>query len=296
MEYVLLVTLGPLVAAMLLAIGIRFLAMRSTPRPGLRVALLTVTAGAIPAVVVSAPRLSYWIPSLRGSVALSFQAIAPLVLGIVAVLLLMIPPPAHRTGATAELTRRSVRAFVSARWVWMLVASTAAIAAVSIAAGTVSGPDSEGRYTEYSFAVGTGFRVGTTIYGWHYSIPALGVLAALLVVTVIAWLNVPRPGWQDDARQDAAVRRLRAGNIGRVATGALLVHLAVVLRSLAGTASLRGETPTTELGTISAGPPFAALGPVLECIGWIALAAGLTMWILTALTAIPSRHPATQTP
>lgn len=296
MEYLLLMTLGPPAVALLLAISIRFLTLRSAPRLGRRVALLTVAAGAIPTVIMTAPKLSYWIPSLRQSLTLSFQTITPLVLGILAVLLLMIPPRADHASATAQLARRSVGSFVTVRWLWTLIALTAVIAAVSITAGAASSADAGGQYTEYSFSVGSGLRIGTTIYGWHYSLPSFGVLAALLAVTVVAWLTIPLPAWHDDARQDAAARRLRAANIGRMTGGALLVHLAAVLRSLAGTASLRGETPTTELGTVFAGPPFAALEPVLECAGWIALTAGLMMWILTALTAIPSRHRATQTP
>jgi hypothetical protein len=60
---------------------------------------------------------------------------------------------------------------------------------------------------------------------------------------------------------------------------------------------LIGSTTTTELGAVSATPPFAALGPTLDWCGALALVSGLTMWIVIALTAIPSpvRQPAAAT-
>jgi hypothetical protein len=80
---------------------------------------------------------------------------------------------------------------------------------------------------------------------------------------------------------------VRAGNIARVAGGALMVHLSFVLQSLRGTASLWGSFSAGDAGTISLGTPFAAMGPVLQWTGFLALAAGLLLWILTASTAVP---------
>lgn len=290
MEIYLLVIFGPFVAALLLALVLRFLVMRSLPSLGGRVAALTALAGTIPALLTFVPRLSYWMPLPGGFWDLAVRTIVPLGLGIFAVVLTAIPPRAARTGATAELARRSVSTFVAKRWVWSLLVLGAVIVTVSIAAGSVSKPDGEGHYTQYGLVLGSDFKVGTGIYGWYYSIPALCVLIALLVITVVAWLTIPLPAWHDDAETDAAVRRLRTANIGRAASGALLVHLSVVLQSVAGTATLTGETPTTELGTVTITAPLAALAPLFYWTSAITLIAGVALWILLALTAVPTHR------
>ncbi len=281
-----LIAVGPIALAAIAAPCIRFLIPRSVPPLSARTALLTAIAGGIPALAFVLLRVfGFWYPSAI-NLDLRFGAMLPLVLGIVAVLLLMVPSSSQRTRATAQISRRTVMSFLSPWWVAGAVVLVAIIVALSIAAGVASRPDFEGHYTFYSITLGS-MEMGTGIYGWYYSVPALFGLTALLVTASIAWAVIPRTPWNDDLTHDAAVRRLRADNIGRVTCAALLVHLSTVLSSLGGTASMRGSASTTELGSVATGTPFAALGPTLHTSAALTLAVGLTLWILTALTAVP---------
>ncbi|WP_102191837.1 hypothetical protein [Microbacterium aurantiacum] len=283
-----LIAVGPIALAVIAAPCIRFLILRTVPPLSARTALLTAIAGGIPALAFVLLRVfGFWFP-LVITLDLRFRAMLPLALGIVAVLLLMVPPSSQRTRATAQVSRRTVLSFLSPWWIAGAGVLVAIILALSIAAGVASRPDFEGHYTFYSITLGS-MEMGTGIYGWYYSVPALFGLAALVVTASIAWAVIPRTAWNDDLTHDAAVRRLRADNIGRVTCAALLVHLSTVLTSLGGTASLRGSTSTTELGSVATGTPFAALGPALHTSAALTLALGLTLWILTALTAVPVR-------
>lgn len=295
---ILLLASAPITVAVIVGIGIRLINLPPLPRIGTPASWLTAAAGGIPALTMAA---LVWFPFVvppLGFFDLDVRSMAPLALGIAAVVLLAIPPISQHRGAVAQISRRTIMSFVSVRWIITALAVAAIIVALSVAAGNASGLDENGRYTTYTISIGTtGTEMGAGIYGWHYSVPALVGVAVLLVATAGAWALLPRPAWSDDIAHDSAVRRLRASNIGRAACGALLIHLAVVLRSLAGTASLIGSTTTTDLGAVSVTPPFAALGPTLDWCGFIALTAGLAMWIVIALTAIPSpvRQPAAVT-
>jgi hypothetical protein len=295
---ILLLASAPIAVAVIVAIGIRLINLPPLPRLGAPASWLAVVAGGVPAVAMAAlVWLPFVIPPL-GIFDLDFRSMAPLLLGVAAVVLLAVPPASRRRGAVAQISRRTIMSFVSPRWIVTALAVTAIITILSVAAGNASKLDDQGRFTTYTISIGTtGTEMGTGIYGWHYSVPALTGVVALLVVTAGAWALIPRPAWSEDPQQDAATRRLRAANIGRAACGALLIHLSVVLRSLGGTASLLGSTTTTELGAVSVTPPFSALGPTLDWCGVLALVAGLTMWIVIALTAIPSpvRQPAAVT-
>ncbi|MCK2036465.1 hypothetical protein KZC51_09980 [Microbacterium sp. SSW1-49] len=286
---ILLLASAPIAVAAIVAIGIRLINLPPLPRIGTPASWLTAAAGGIPALTMAA---LVWFPFVvppLGFFDLDVRSMAPLALGIAAVVVLAIPPVTRHRGAVAQISRRTIMSFVSVRWIITALAVAAIIVALSVAAGNASGRDENGRYTTYTISIGTtGTEMGTGIYGWHYSVPALAGVTVLLVATAGAWALLPRPAWSDDIAHDSAVRRLRAANTGRAACGALLIHLAVVLRSLAGTASLIGSTTTTELGAVSVTPPFAALGPTLDWCGVIALTAGLAMWIVIALTAIPS--------
>lgn len=295
---ILLLASAPIAVAVIVAIGVRLINLPPLPRIGAPASWLTAAAGGIPALTMAA---LVWFPFVippLGYFDLDVRSMAPLMLGVAAVVLLAIPPISRHRGAVAQISRRTIMSFVSVHWIITSLAVAAIIVALSVAAGNASGLDENGRYTTYTISIGTtGTEMGTGIYGWHYSVPALACVVVLLVATAGAWVLLPRPAWSDDVAHDSAVRRLRAANIGRAACGALLIHLAVVLRSLAGTASLIGSTTTTELGAVSVTPPFAALGPTLDWCGALALVAGLTMWIVIALTAIPSpvRQPAAAT-
>lgn len=281
---------GPIVAAALFACGIRYTLMRDVRAPsGLR-AVPAILAGAVPTLVVIAPRTAALFPGSGVYIEYSQRTLLPLVLGIVSIALLMIPFPSSRTPATAQLSRRTLSTFLRPRWFIGVLIIAGAIIAITVSAGLASRPDELGRYTMYEITIGSrGATAGTEIYGWHYSTPALVALAALLITTIGAWLLVPRPAWSDDPEQDAEERRLRAANVGRVTCAALLVHLSVILQWLGGTASLVTTTTTSEIGVVSAGTSFAALGPALQWGGAFAFAVGLGMWLLVMLTGAPTR-------
>ncbi|QMU97901.1 hypothetical protein FVO59_12325 [Microbacterium esteraromaticum] len=281
---------GPFVLAV--AIGIVLHLSRRGSRvtqPG-SLRLTSALAGGVPALIIGlAPAVtSFWMPGQ--GLPLEVRALLPLLLGIAGVALLTIPPPPRRALAAADLSPRGVAAFVRPVWPLTMVLLALTITAITVAAGLASSRDELGRFTQYSVSIGTsGTEIGTGIYGWHYSVPSVIAIAALIIAALTAWALIARPAWADDVERDSALRRLRSSLVGRAVLGALLIHLFVVLQSLASTASLRGSAPSSELGTVSVGTPFAAMSPLLGGLGQAALIAGLALWILLALSALPMR-------
>lgn len=106
MNIVQLIALGLSVGPLVLAAAIRFLLMRNTAPLGCRVAVLTALAGSIPACGAVLGLFALWSPLMPLSFDLTFRAAAPLVLGIVALPLLMIPGSRARTIGVATLSRR----------------------------------------------------------------------------------------------------------------------------------------------------------------------------------------------
>ncbi|GLC84755.1 hypothetical protein [Microbacterium arabinogalactanolyticum] len=292
MDIVLLMVLAMSVGPLVIATAIRFLLLRNTTPLGRLVAILTVIAGLLPAAGAILPMLSSWIPLIPLSLDLAILAAVPLALGIVAMPLLMVPPRRVHTGGVAALNRRHMRRFVPVRWTWLLLALVVLVLVPTIAAGAASSRDEYGHYTLYRTSLGT-TRIATRIYGWHYSVPSLIMLALLLAMIFAALFVITSRAWDDDIEADAAVRRLRAANVLRIGGGAILLHLFVILQSIAGTAGLRGAATTTELGTVAMGTPFAALQPWLFWMSLAAFVVGLTLHLLTALMAIPARRVAT---
>ncbi|UJP11347.1 hypothetical protein L2X99_07465 [Microbacterium sp. KUDC0406] len=290
----LLLACAPLLVALVVAVLWRFTAMRSIRRFDRRTIVTTVLAGAIPVAVMTLTRLSFWLPSFLPPFDRHWSAWLPLVLGMLAVALLSIPPRAARTPATADLSRRTVLSVVPVTWVITLLVLAVVIVAITLAAGAASEPDEFGHHTRYTIRIGSAAEMSSEIYGWYYSVPALLALGALLLLTAIVWMLIPRRPWDDDRAADAAVRRLRAANIGRTTAGAMLVHLSFVLQSLYGTSQMSGMAASGDLGQVTVGTSFAALGPALLWASEIALAAGLSLWMIVALTAVPAgvRRPA----
>lgn len=282
----------PVVAAAIAAVVIRVTALRATPALDARLTAATAFAGALPVIVVVLDLVLRISGVIRvGRDDLAVQAALPLALGAVAMLALMIPPVPRRAPSSASVARRTLLTFAAPRWI-TAVATLAAVAfGLILALGSASSLDEEGRYTAYRINLGsTGHTGGTDIFGWYYSAPSSALLCLLLILTAIAWLLLPRRPWDSDVDLDTAVRRTRGANIGRAAAGAILVHLAVVLRSAAGTAQLMTSSGSTDLGTVSIGTPFAAIGPALAVLGAVSFAAGLSAWVLIALTAVPRRR------
>lgn len=280
---------GPFVLAVLVAILLSLPRHRvRAPQPA-RLRLLSALAGGIPAMTIGLmPAAAFlWRPGI--ALPLEIQALLPLLLGIASAMVLIAPLPRRRALATADLSPRSVTSFVRRSWPVSMAALTAAIIAITLAAGFASHPDELGHFTKYSVSIGTsGTEIATGIYGWHYSVPSLIAVAVLIVTTVIAWASISRPAWGDDVDVDTALRQLRSAHVGRVTVGALLVHLAVILRSLASTASLQGSAASSDLGTVWVGTPFAAIAPVLTWASHAVLIAGLVLWLLVALSAAPT--------
>lgn len=295
MALLLLLIWGPIVIAVGAALALRLTVLRGMPPLTRRDAVSALIAGGVPLLVSLIPLIDGWYGfRLWPWAELGIRAAVPLILGILGVALLAVPSRPSPTDA-AQLTPRTVRMFVRPRQPIILAALTALTVVLALAAGVASVTDDLGRHTLFTISLGaTGGTASSGIYGWYYSLPALVLLAVLLVVTVAAWLLLPRPAWGDDIYRDTAIRRIRAANITRVACGAVLLHLGVVCGSLAGTASMTMGAHAESVGMISLGTPFAAMEPVLWVAQAIAVTVGCSLWLLTALTGVPMRaqHPA----
>lgn len=285
---------GPVLVAVVAALGIRFTALRDVPSATGAARLLVALVGAIPTLVMLMTRLAWFAPGtlprepimwLRD---LGVMAVLPLALGVLAVLALAIHPSRTPPAHAATMTRRTMMTFVARGWPISILVVTVVILGLTLAAGSASRPDELGRYTMYSVEIGT-MEIGTRIYGWHYSVPALFMLGILLLATLATWWAIARPAWGDDVATDTAARRHRTASVARMTTGALLIHVSTVLSSLGATASIRGMATTSELGPVTTGTPFSAIGPALEAAAWLTLAAGLTLWILTASLGVSAR-------
>lgn len=214
--------------------------------------------------------------------------VVPLVAGLVGVALCLLPVVRRPVSASADLSRRTLTTFASRWWFAALAVVVAVVLLVTLLAGLASSPDGDGRYTMHHVDFGAG-AVGAGIYGWHYSLPALVVLVALLLAAVVATGGLARPPMADEGRTaDVATRRWRTRNVLAVAGGALLVHLAVVLGSLAGTAGVRGTFNTGE-GSFGGGSTFAALEMPLRLASTVVEAGGWFLWFgVLFAAAIPA--------
>ncbi|GAA4418249.1 hypothetical protein GCM10023169_07590 [Georgenia halophila] len=214
----------------------------------------------------------------------------PLVAGLAAVALLALPVVRRSGAGSADLARRTLTSFGARWWFVTLAALVAVMTLVTVMAGSVSSPDEQGRYTRYLVDVGPA-GIWTSIYGWHYSVPCL-VLTALLVSTALIGIQLAaRPPMTPDRENDVANRRWRTRNIMAVTSGALLLHLAAVLRSLAGAAFTHGGV-STEQGWFRIGSTFAALEQPLWVAETIAELVGWLLWftvLLAAVTALRSQ-------
>src|SRR5699024_8145847 len=145
-----------------------------------------------------------------------------------------------------------------------------------------------GRYQQYTVDVGTAGMTLGNFYGWYYSIPAMIVLAVLLVFVLAHAVLVARPalaaGYQQKA--DVASRQRRLRNALLLVSGAVLLHLWSVLKNLADVASSSGMVSPTERNVFLFGPPFAALEPALSVAALCAYGLGVAAWAGVVLSAI----------
>ncbi|HEY4615940.1 MAG TPA: hypothetical protein VIG75_10790 [Citricoccus sp.] len=215
----------------------------------------------------------------------------PLLLGILGLTLLAFPVR-HRSGrGTAQLSPRTPVSF-GRRW-WFITPGVLAvlIVAITVLTGSASQPEpTTGRYAVYFVDVGEQYSMGTSIYGWFYSVPSLILLAILLATAYLDLVLIARPALGPDHDRDGQVRTVRTRNVLAVTSGALLVHLGMVLASLAGTASMRGEFTGPD-GTTPAWTTFAALEPAFSGASLVACALGVGLWATVLLSAVSARHP-----
>lgn len=277
---------GPVLAAAIVAVIAWTIGRKRRELPDPRTRLLMCIAGALPLLVVVGVITIRFVSPTALPYDIGGEAVRPIVLGVVAVLLSSIPPRSQPATGSASLARRTFTSFVPLSQVAWVGALASVIIAITIALGLASSPDNLGRSTAYRVQMGTSGTEGATeIYGWYYSTPSLVGIAVLLIATSIGWGFIVRSPWKHDARHDAAVRRTRAASITRLAAGGLLVHLSAVLTSAGGTASLVVTTRSSDLGTVTITSDFAALVPALYGLSLLCLAAGLALWMLTLIVA-----------
>lgn len=279
---------GPLVLAACIALTLRLTLLCGAPRLRTRDAVLATVAGGLPVIATAAPLpgdfglgpVLWWDVGTRAAL--------PLIVGILGVILLSFPARSTATNASAQLVPRTLTTFLRPSRPIVLGALVLLAVTLALAAGAASETDDLGHHTLFSISLGTsGTTASSGIYGWYYSLPSLALLAALLLVTAIAWLRIPRPAWSDDIDLDTAIRRLHAANVTRIACGAVLLHLAVVFNSLRGTASMMLSAQAGTIGTVSLGTPFAAMEPALFVAWAIATVVGLALCLLTVLSGVP---------
>lgn len=233
-----------------------------------------------------------WLPPLGDDSHLYIQLaryIGPLVIGVLAVALLIIPAPAPGPSGTAALAPRTFMTFTSGAWLVTALGVAAVAVAAAVFAGLASSPDENGRHTMFTVQMTAENSAGVSIYGWWFSVPCLVLIAAIAVSTLVAHIVISRPALHADARHDTDTRSARIRNILAVGTGTLLIHLSVVLQSLADSSSMSAGFSVGRAGWVEFGTSFAAIGPALSWASLISIVVGMTMWWWVLLSTLPIR-------
>ncbi|MEG3614661.1 hypothetical protein [Isoptericola haloaureus] len=213
----------------------------------------------------------------------------PLIAGLIALAVFLVPVRRRRSGRSAVLARRTLLTFVRP---WWLVAASMALAVVvvlTVALGLVSRPDDQGHYRMFLIEAGE-TAVGTHIYGWYYSVPCLVLIAVLLLLAYFDLVLVARPAVVGDHETDVAQRTWRSRAVLGVVVGALLLHLSAVLHSLRGALMVRGSS--SETGSLQSA--FAPLAEPLRLAGDVVQAGGWFVWFFLLLAALVARRAARQ--
>jgi hypothetical protein len=210
----------------------------------------------------------------------------PLALGVVATLTLLIPIHKNSARGRAELARRTTFSYIHKSWLGGVATITGTIVTVTTLAGMASTPDEQGAWRLFKVDAGTEGSFGTTIYGWHYSLPAMTLTCLLLAIAVIGLWLIAQPALGANSAEDARSRRLRSRNICAAVSGALLIHLGRVFISLASTASLHGRLAVGEGGWAIFNTSFSALQPALSIAGSLSTAVGYAFWVTVLLSAV----------
>ncbi|GAA1308738.1 hypothetical protein [Brachybacterium tyrofermentans] len=282
----------PLVVGVLGAALLRLVLRRRLPRLARPVGLVTaLAAGASSLIMIvfsTSPLIPMYVTDLQSfpwDVYAAVRFVLPLALGVLTVLLLGLPARDRRSNG-AQLTRRTWTSFLSGPWMVTLGIVLALVVTITVATGLVSERDEAGHFTRYVIELGSG-GAETDFYGWHYSLAPMITLVILLAATVMAWAGIARPPHPEDVEQDIAQRRLRSTNVARITTGALLLHLASVLRLLKSTSTMSLTVGAESGEHFSTGSAFSDLAPFLEYGAPLLAAIGLGLWVYTALTALP---------
>ena len=291
-----LIAVAPLVLAAAAAAAGWLITGRRVGVPTGLTRVLTVVGTSAALVVM----IGYWLlqtlPSLAPAmlydpdIAIALRYLVPLIAGGIALLVLAFPVRGSGSRSEgAELSRRTVLTFSRPWWFVAFGIVLLLTVTVALAAGSLSSPDEQGRYTLYVVRAGTA-SASTTIYGWHYSVPCLILVAALVGIMTVDLALISRPALALDRDRDVAVRRVRSLNIVRVGAGAVLLHLSAVLSSLGGTSALRAGVGTgaSTAGEINVGTSFAALTPLLYWAGAVVGVIGLALWFSALLSTMPA--------
>ncbi|MDY0910473.1 hypothetical protein [Microbacterium sp. CFBP9034] len=293
MTWILIVVAAPVVVGVAIGVIWRMTRGRRTSlSPGLA-ALCTGLAGVIAIVGDLWPRLwgfPGWHPPIPVLIwLLDHRYTLPLALGIVALVLLAIPVRARGAGGSADLAPRSIASFARGWWFAAPAGVLALIAVITIAAGIASQPDPEtGRYDTVMVDAGVG-AIGTTVYGWFYSVPALIALGVLILVACVDLFVIARPPLAEDRELDVRTRVTRSRNVLTATTAAMLLHVAPVFASLSATASVRGTFTTSE-GPMFLWSPIAGFQTVFTVAAYATAILGIALWTTVALSAIPARR------
>lgn len=299
MAWLMFMVWGPVLTGLVLALAWWLLRGRKTGLPDGSNRVIPVVAGLILILGLAAERLvgmplflPFDVPMEAMNWYMDYRFTIPLLLGILGLALLAFPVHPRAGRGAAELSPRTPISFGRRWWFTIPTVLVALIVLTTVIAGTASSPEpSTGRYTMYFVDVGGQYGMGTSIYGWFYSVPCLILLALMLAVAYLDLFLISRPALDQDHGRDEHVRTVRTRNVLAIATGALLVHLGFILASLAGTASMRGQF-TAAGGTVTSWTTFAALEPIFFGASLVALALGVAHWATVCLSAIPTRQPA----
>ncbi|GAA1737470.1 hypothetical protein [Brachybacterium phenoliresistens] len=214
--------------------------------------------------------------------------LVPLVAGVLAVAVIALPAggSGSTSGGSAALSRRTPTAFVAHPWPAVVLVLVAAAAGLAVAAGLASSQDEQGRWAMYVVDMGSA-AIGTTIYGWYASVPALILIAVLIALAAAAIWRISRPPWGSDPVRDASARRQRSHTVLAVAAGALLLHLSKVLASLSGTAAIRGTAHSGDQ-FFRGGASFSAFEEPLGVLSTGAAVSGWALWGIVLLACLVS--------
>jgi hypothetical protein len=209
----------------------------------------------------------------------------PLLAGIVALLILALPLARRHGAASADLAPRGLASFAPRRGVSVVVALAVLALLAALGAGVLSSPDESGHYTMYLTDTGV-VAVGTSIYGWYYSVPCLVLIVLVLAVGTGGLALLVRPALADDREADIAVRRWRGRSLATVAAATIAFHLGEVFNSLAASASVHGSFNVPEAGSILTYASFAAFRTPFDVLGTVFVALGVLLCLATLLRAL----------